>query len=245
MVLVGTTTCALQLGGRSVRVDIYDGKMAVQWDVRYDRRTAPSVEAGAIDVRNTGDGRGRGAFATRPIAAGTFLGYYVGEELSREQVESKYLDKQPEYVLRIDADLYVDGSASARASTFTPAVMNHDDRPNVVRYCSRRRNPAMVDFFTDRDIETDEELCFDYGAGFWLGREESLIEKIDTALDRQWFDPEDRSLDSLAWLRAKYRQNPETAEAAYVAVTLSALVFVGQLIVRWYKYNVWGHPPSI
>lgn len=246
------TVVAVRSWWNGIRVDVYEGKVAVQWDVRYDRISAPSLEPGMVEVRDTGDERGRGAFATRAICAGSFLGAYEGEELSLDELRERYGDDEPEYVLRVDADLYIDGRDAARsAQNFTPAHLNHDaTRPNVVRYCSQRRDPATVDFFTARDVQPGEELCFDYGPEFWRLRaikpmqpdEDDLRLKFEKALDTQWFDP-NSSRDAgpvVAWLKARYHSSPTTFEAAYIAIVLSSFVFIAELIVRWYKYNVWA-----
>ncbi|KAJ8604366.1 hypothetical protein CTAYLR_002562 [Chrysophaeum taylorii] len=221
---------------RRVRVDVYEGRVAVQWDVRYFRETAPSLEPASIEVRATGDGRGRGAFATQAIPKGTFLGSYEGDILGSSDLLDRYATSDPEYVIRVDANCFLDGRAARRKSSFTPALMNHATAANVVRYCSSRR-PPVVDFFADAEIPEGDELCFDYGDAFWRGRAHSMI-------DLQWFDPDSPENEGVVmeFLKRKYKQQPETFEAAYVAVVLSFLVFLSQLVVRWYKYHVWMPP---
>jgi len=63
-------------------------------------------------------------------------------------------------------------------------------------------------------------------------------------LDTPFFDP-DRAEDEgplKEYLKRTFRADPQQFEAAYVALVLSALVFVSQLIVRWFKYHVWLPP---
>lgn len=43
-----------------------------------------------LQVRETEDQRGRGAFAAQPISAGTFLGWYEGEILDEQQYWQRY-----------------------------------------------------------------------------------------------------------------------------------------------------------
>lgn len=236
LVLVIAAPCFAFFGGvPRTRIDVYDGKIAVQWDVRYDRDSAPRLASpSSVRIAETRDGKGRGAFATETIARGTFLGSYQGEELAAEDV-----NKESQYVLRVDSGLYIDGREAALGDSFTPALMNHcSENPNVVRYCSRRRNPAQVDFFADRDILKDEELLFDYGPSFW--RKE---DKVD--LDTQWLDPENQEDQGflLNWLKEKYRETPQTFEAAYIAVVFSSLVLFSQYLVRFYKHNFFDPTP--
>lgn len=212
------------------RVHFYEGRVAIQFDVKYDVTTAPRVAPDAIEVRCAGP-KGRGSFATQRIPAGTYLGVYEGDELDFEQFQARYSDSEPEYVVRVDSALYLDGRRARSSEGFTPALINHG-RSNVVRYC-RERRPPIIDFFTASDLEPGDELLMDYGAQYWIGR----------ALDKPFLDPaneEDEGWKNI--LKDKYNANPATFEAAYIAIVFSALVFVGQLIVRWFKYNVWESP---
>ena len=226
---------------RGVRVHVYEGKVAVQFDVKYDAETSPLVDLSAIAIRET-QGKGRGAFAAARIEKGTFLGSYEGEELDAVAFRERFKAAAPRYVVRVDADRYLDGEARAReAQNFTPALLNHGDRPNVVRYCVQRR-PARVDFFVDEDLEAGTELLVDYGQQYWQGREEETKQDL---LDRPFFDPE-ATEDQGAfteYLKASYENNPEQFRSAYVAIVLSALVFFSQLLVRSYYHNIFLPQP--
>ncbi|KAK7230572.1 pseudouridine 5'-phosphatase [Aureococcus anophagefferens] len=72
----------LDVGG--VRLSIYDGRVALQWD----RRRSP----------------------------GAFLGTYAGDALTGDDYEARYGGAAvPEYVVRVDGDLYLGGRAAADA----------------------------------------------------------------------------------------------------------------------------------
>jgi SET domain-containing protein len=68
--------------------------------------------------------------------------------------------------------MHIDASSLVRDTTVFYAVhMNHSrSRANV------RRTKSQVDsrvlFHAARDIGADEELMYDYGSKFWLGRED-------------------------------------------------------------------------
>lgn len=238
----------LDVGG--ARLSIYDGRVALQWDVRYRRETAPAAGASAVDVRES-PGKGRGAFAATKIAAGAFLGTYAGDALTGDDYEERYggAAAVPEYVVRVDGDLYLDGRAAADAETFTPALLNHGggDAANVVRYCASRR-PPVIDFFAARDVDAGEELLFDYGDQYWAGRADAPDDAGPEAeafdLDAPFLDPDDERDQGVVLEKVKgwYRADPQAFEAAYVGAVIAVGVFFAQFVVRWYKYNVWLPP---
>ena len=238
----------LDVGG--VRLSIYDGRAALQWDVRYRRETAPAAGASAVDVRES-PGKGRGAFAATKIDAGAFLGTYAGDALTGDDYEERYggAAAVPEYVVRVDGDLYLDGRAAADAETFTPALLNHGggDAANVVRYCASRR-PPVIDFFAARDVDSGEELLFDYGDQYWAGRDDAPDDAGPEAeafdLDAPFLDPDDERDQGVVLEKVKgwYRADPQAFEAAYVGAVIAVGVFFAQFVVRWYKYNVWLPP---
>ena len=100
-----------------------------------------------------------------------------------------------DYVMALDGGMtFLDGYERAMdRSSFSPVHLNHADKGSVGCNCvrlleaietediddgSNNKNggvPYCVAFFTSRDIESGEELCFDYGANFWRGREEQKL----------------------------------------------------------------------
>lgn len=56
-------------------------------------------------------------------------------------------------------------------SIFSPVHLNHADKGTTLCNVIRSLEDDRVAFFTSRDIMDGEELCFDYGANFWKGRE--------------------------------------------------------------------------
>ncbi|KAH8071714.1 hypothetical protein JL721_4216 [Aureococcus anophagefferens] len=212
----------LDVGG--VRLSIYDGRVALQWD-----------------------GAAR-SFAATKIAAGAFLGTYAGDALTGDDYEARYGGAAvPEYVVRVDGDLYLDGRAAADAETFTPALLNHGggDAANVVRYCASRR-PPVIDFFAARDVDAGEELLFDYGDQYWAGRADAPDDAGPEAeafdLDAPFLDPDDERDQGVVLEKVKgwYRADPQAFEAAYVGAVIAVGVFFAQFVVRWYKSTTSG-----
>lgn len=123
-----------------------------------------------IEIRDTQSKKGFGAYATRPLLRHTFLGFYHG--ILRDSLEG--LDNI-EYLMSLDGGVsYLDGYERAQdRSTFSPVHLNHADKPYAT--CVRVFQEGRCAFFTARDIEKDEELTFDYGKHYWIGREHDKL----------------------------------------------------------------------
>ncbi|KAG7370563.1 SET methyltransferase domain containing protein [Nitzschia inconspicua] len=98
-----------------------------------------------------------------------------------------------DYVMSLDGGMtFLDGYARAmNRSVFSPVHLNHADKGtpacNCVRFLEQKPENDQKDghgkwdssytvaFFTSRDIEENEELCFDYGFNFWKGREKEKV----------------------------------------------------------------------
>lgn len=127
----------------------------------------------AVEVRETGDGRGRGVYAVHDIARYSLLGFYEGELLDTAAFITKYqrLNKRPEYAISVDSNHVIDGTDTSRNEKFTPAHFNHTAERkliNVGRLHQWRKRRVM--FYTTRDVSRGEELRFDYGRDYWRGR---------------------------------------------------------------------------
>jgi hypothetical protein len=133
--------------------------------------------AGDVRVRETGDVRGRGAYAAVRIPRWTCLGAYEGERLDNAAYFVRYGEGcGGAYAIGVDAEYVLDGRDAALGDRFTPAHMNHSRRRaevNVARVTMRRRREVL--FYTTRDVEVGEELRFDYGRLYWRGREDLQV----------------------------------------------------------------------
>ncbi|ETN58496.1 hypothetical protein AND_009901 [Anopheles darlingi] len=99
------------------------------------------------------------------IAKGSFLVEYVGELLTDEAADRRPDDS---YIFDLGAGYCMDASAYGNVSRF----FNHSCKPNVspvrVFYEHQDTRFPKVAMFACRDIEPQEEICFDYGDKFWM-----------------------------------------------------------------------------
>ncbi|DBB09159.1 hypothetical protein WJX82_002108 [Trebouxia sp. C0006] len=173
LIPVGAVVLLLAITRDKAQIEVHKGRLYIQWG---SPSTGAPLADGSIEVRPTTDGRGNGAFAAKPIPAGTYIGDYEGELLDEAAYWARYPSGVSDYSIRIDQEWSIDGQSRAPdASTFSPCHMNHStSRHNVVRSTSRRQQ--KVSFFTATDIKIDEELLLDYGATYWKTREDQKLD---------------------------------------------------------------------
>jgi len=160
--------------GEVAFVECYAGRLYFQKGVKPDL-TASAVFGGTVVVRETGDARGRGAYATCRIPKDAVLTVYGGDILSNLEYYLRYPDGVSDYCMALDADRVIDAVAVSQGSDFTAGHVNHSRlRHNVRRWYSRRQ--GRIWYLASRDIEAGEELLIDYGRTFWKGREKLEME---------------------------------------------------------------------
>ena len=102
--------------------------------------------------------QGLGAFATRPIAAGTRLIEYAGERLTPAQSDARYPDVPGErhhtFLFAIDDDVVIDAAVDGNEARF----INHSCDPN----CDAVIDTGRIWIETIRDVAAGEELAYDY-----------------------------------------------------------------------------------
>jgi SET domain-containing protein len=102
--------------------------------------------------------QGRGAFATRAIAAGTRLIEYAGERLTPEQADARYPDvigeRHHTFLFAIDDDVIIDAAVGGNDARF----INHSCNPN----CDAVVENGRIWIDTIRSIAPREELAYDY-----------------------------------------------------------------------------------
>mmetsp|Transcript_12268 Transcript_12268/g.33732 ORF Transcript_12268/g.33732 Transcript_12268/m.33732 type:complete len:205 (-) Transcript_12268:152-766(-) len=144
--------------------------------------TADDATLQSLDVRDTGTPKGFGVFATTTIAQHAFLGFYPGNRItSREKLDEMVASgaTNMDYVIGVDGgQTFLDGYEwSKTRDQFCPVFLNHadGDEQNTQANCLRLLEDGEVAFFTARQIQAGEELCFDYGSNYWVGREQQKI----------------------------------------------------------------------
>ena len=102
--------------------------------------------------------QGRGAFATRPIPAGTRLIEYAGQRLTPAEADARYPDVPGErhhtYLFAIDDDVVIDAAVNGNAARF----INHSCAPN----CDAVIDDGRIWIETIRDVMPGDELAYDY-----------------------------------------------------------------------------------
>lgn len=101
---------------------------------------------------------GLGAFAIRPIAAGTRLIEYAGARITPAEADERYPDKpgisHHTYLFAIDDDIVIDAAVDGNGARF----INHSCDPN----CDAVVDDGRIWIETIRDVNTGEELAYDY-----------------------------------------------------------------------------------
>jgi SET domain-containing protein len=100
---------------------------------------------------------GLGAFAIRPIPAGTRLIEYAGERITPAEADARYPD-QPNVLhhtelFAIDDDIVIDASVGGTDARY----INHSCDPN----CDAVVDDDRIWIETIRDVELGEELAYD------------------------------------------------------------------------------------
>ena len=102
--------------------------------------------------------QGKGAFATRPIAAGTRLVEYTGERLTPDEADARYPEVPGErhhtYLFAIDDEIVIDAAVGGNDARW----INHSCAPN----CDAVIDDGRIWIETIREVAPGEELAYDY-----------------------------------------------------------------------------------
>ena len=97
---------------------------------------------------------GKGVFAAQPIQQGTRILEYTGEKISRQEATER-LAKGNVYVFFLGTAYDIDGNTSTNCARY----INHSCDPN----CKSDIIGGRIWIIAIRDIQTGEELSYDYG----------------------------------------------------------------------------------
>lgn len=115
------------------------------------------VDTSGLEVRRS-QIHGRGVFARRPIAAGTYIVDYAGELLSTyeaRQREARDRETGELWCFNVDGDLVRDAAVGGNIARF----INHSCAPNCVPEIAC----TVIWIRAIRDIAAGEELTYTYG----------------------------------------------------------------------------------
>ena len=120
-------------------------------------------------------GKGWAVKTTHPISKGTFIEEYVGEVISDEEAGRRSeLDHELGTTYLFDLDAFIDITLHQAKYVLDSHFFgnmshffNHSCKPNLsvvpVMVDSQSQEIHRLAFFANRDIESGEELTFDYG----------------------------------------------------------------------------------
>ena len=103
---------------------------------------------------------GLGAYATRALPAGAFLGLYEGRRYTPEQIAAKTWNDQLTYLFMLSNNETIDGGKGGNATRH----LNHSCAPNceaVEEY--DEAGELVLKFQTLVDVDAGDELFIDYG----------------------------------------------------------------------------------
>lgn len=121
---------------------------------RSNSSSTPNLRVSASGVH------GLGAYATRALPAGAFLGLYEGRRYTPEQIAARTWNDQLTYLFMLSNDETIDGGKGGNATRH----LNHSCAPNceaVEEY--DEAGVLVLKFQTLVDVDAGEELFIDYG----------------------------------------------------------------------------------
>ena len=101
---------------------------------------------------------GHGVFALRRVRKGTKLLEYLGERISHDEADARYVDKGADdnhtFLFTVDARTVIDAGVGGNEARF----INHGCDPN----CESTNEARRIFIRAVRTIQPGEELCYDY-----------------------------------------------------------------------------------
>lgn len=173
-----STTCPCYVAGREcdpdlcfscgaceVPVEVHDAASRIKW--RNQNKLCGNVNILRGRVRKVGvaasDTHGWGAFAREPMKKGDFIYEYTGELLSQDEAERRgniYDKSTVSFLFDLNEDAVVDATRKGNKSKFA----NHSSaNEKCVAKILRVNGEHRIGVFANADIETNEELFFNYG----------------------------------------------------------------------------------
>lgn len=153
---------------------------ACRWGSKCQNKRITLGQQASLLMFNAGD-KGHGLKATTALAANTFLIEYVGEVITAESLKqrrSKYRQAgyKHEYVMLLTKEVFIDATVKGNIARY----FNHSCNPNCFIERWHVGGKVRIGVFTTRDVNADEELCFDYNTdGDDLSRQRCLCGELN------------------------------------------------------------------
>lgn len=121
-----------------------------------------------ISIRWLGEQWGFGVFAEKEIPAGRFVGEYTGMVRKRKRLADKKNNYCFEYTIGDwrRNPYVIDAEKQGNHTRF----INHSDEPNLETFSVFSGEAMHIILITKNIIKSGDELCYDYGDGFWKKR---------------------------------------------------------------------------
>ena len=103
---------------------------------------------------------GLGVFAKEVICEGEII-----EECPVLSLSSEHRMAFPDYSFKHNHDTYPDGVFTETIPLGYGCIYNHSDQNNATWFFDVKKNTCK--FIALRDIEVGEEICTNYGEGYW------------------------------------------------------------------------------
>lgn len=157
---------------------IFECNSTCKCDINCANRTVQRRRQIELCIFRTSDCRGWGVKSLESIRQDTFVIEYVGEVISSEDADRRYVDQGAEYLFDLDfhdadPEYVIDATKMGNESHF----VNHSCDPNL------RVHAAFIDtldirlpriaLFACRDIAAGDELTFDYSMAYDMLKDES------------------------------------------------------------------------
>lgn len=132
-----------------------------------------------VEIRDAGPGKGRGVFATAPIARGALIEIVPVIVLSKQSYELHGCHTELSHYT-----FCWPGGGQAVALGMTGSMWNHRSPPNVGFV--RNVVEQTIAFSAVEPIACGEECCIDYGRNLWFPCEEEGCEDVEDDADTDY-----------------------------------------------------------
>ncbi len=143
-----------------------------KWLGVYYHKELREKRSSFVAIKSVNEIIGYGVFALKNLKKGDFIGEYTG--ILRKRKKRK--DQKNSYCFEYFIGEYkktpytIDAKRQGNFTRF----MNHKEKGNCDSFLIFHEGIMKVILYANRDIQREEELCYDYGKDYWEKREKPL-----------------------------------------------------------------------